>query len=128
MKRYLFFTLAVIFALKYGYTYITSEEFQKYGDKTKAPWTCQANNYLARYYRVVDDGQRAQEVYSRVIKRCPKTPFAEEAAFGIAEAYDEMYLTRQAMEAYSQFIEQYKTSPLKNRAIKALSRINTTRF
>lgn len=123
MARFYFFIFLLIVGLKYGYQYAASEDFQKYADRTKAPWTCQATIYLGDLFQLMDSPIAAKSYYDRVPVRCPKTKFAAEASYGSAYSIDQMDRDREAVDAYQQFIEEYKDSPLVAEAKKNIARI-----
>jgi TolA-binding protein len=108
--KYLIAGLLILFGLKFGLNYITSEEFQKYGDNGNKPWTCTANNLLGEYYIMMSDYKRAYDYFQRSMKRCPKTKMAETAEFNAAESLEKMGHRAEAHVAYKTFAEKYPGS------------------
>ena len=82
--KYLFTALAIVLALKFGYTYLGSDDFQRYGDEHNATWTCYVNNFMGHFALTMSNYDDALHSFIPVLKRCPKTPMAEEAMFRIA--------------------------------------------
>jgi outer membrane protein assembly factor BamD (BamD/ComL family) len=108
MKKFVLVALLLFFGIKYGVGYLMSDKFQDYGDQTKAPWTCQVNNFLGHFYMVLSDYYRAQELFSKAIQRCPDTTMSEVAEFETAECLYKSNRYRDAIHAYRDFVEKHK--------------------
>ncbi len=128
MRKYLLFFILLFVGLKFGIGYLFSEKFHTYADTTKAPWTCQLTNLMGDTLQILDKPQEAQRYYQRVVARCPKTPMAEKAAYGVAQSWGYMGRTDFAVNAYTNFIEEYKDSPRVADAQRAITRMKSTRF
>lgn len=100
--------ILLIFGFKYGVTYLTSEDFQRYGDENKAQWTCRVNNLMGQFYVTMSHYDDALKVFTPVLKRCPKTPMAEEATFRIAICLEETGRRAEAAEVYRRYAAAYK--------------------
>src|SRR5688572_9437819 len=107
MRKFLIAVVVIYFGVKYGVGYILSEKFQAYGDQTKKPWTCKANNVMAEFFMLSNKYQRAYDLYGRVLKRCPKTKMEEIATFKRAVCLEGMGRRREAQAMYDQYAEKY---------------------
>lgn len=123
MKKGFLYLILIVVALQYGYSYITSDDFQKYGDQTKAQWTCQANNTLGFLTLLGDNPSRAFFYYSKTAARCPATSEGYQAILKMAECYGYMGKRQEAMDLLQNFIEQNKQSPLVGDFQKQLDKI-----
>src|SRR5262245_43628736 len=64
--------------------------------------------YLARYYEVFSDNQKALEHYQRITKRYPKSPrYGEKAQFGVAVSYEHLKNYPEAIAEYEKYMELY---------------------
>ena len=127
MLKPLVFTLLVALGLRYGWLYINSEDFQKYGDQKKAGWTCHVNNTLASFYETMSEYQLAYNLYERTAARCPQTSSGEDATFRMADCLQNSGRPGEAMLQYQKFAEEYKDSKYKKLALEAYDRIRLSR-
>lgn len=102
--------IGVIVAIKFGIEYLYSPKFQEFGDKSKAPWTCQVNNLMGHLYMVTSDYDKAIPLFRKTAERCPESSMCEVAEFEIAESLSKSGQGREAYNAYKSFIEKYKGS------------------
>lgn len=117
--RYIIYGALLIFGLKYGLTYLGSEEFQRYGDEHQAQWTCRVNNLMGQLNITMSRYDEALRWFTPVLKRCPKTSMSEEALFRIAVCLENSGRRAEAMETYKKFAETYKGTPRARTALKA---------
>lgn len=87
--------------------YLGSPKFQEYGDRTKAPWTCQVNNFIGHIHMVMSHYDLAMPYFQKTAMRCPKTSMAEVAEFEIAECFSKNQKNADAYVAYKTFAEKY---------------------
>ncbi len=127
MRKYVLFFLFIIFAAKYGYDYLLSEGFQQYGDRENAQWTCTVTNILGDFYLTTSDYKLAQSLYSRVMKRCPKTPMDEKATFRYATCLEKTSSWTDAGVYYQKYVENFPHGKNARVAAEALDRINFSR-
>lgn len=117
--RYAVYAVLIIFGLRYGVTYLESEDFQKYADESKAPWTCRVNLILGKFNMTMSRYDDAIRWFSPIAKRCEKTTMSEEAAFQTAVSLEQLGRRAEALEAYRKYAEAYKGSARARIAIKA---------
>jgi TolA-binding protein len=91
--------------------YITRDGLVQYYDKRPqaagaAPVLCA----LGKCYEFVGNYDKMVEIYSRVVDRYPKSPQAEEAAFGQAFALERLGQYQEAIKKYQEFLEKYPDS------------------
>jgi hypothetical protein len=122
MRRTVLFIILIVVAGKYGLDYILSADFQNYGDRTKAQWTCQVNNVMGGLYEVGSEYQKALNLYERTIKRCPQTPLAENAMFHRA-ACMEVAIPGAAMGAYQEYLDAFPDGEKRASALRSIDRI-----
>jgi len=127
MRNFLISLAVIILGIKFGIDYLVSEDFQKYGDRTKAPWTCQTDIIIGKFYYLMDSEKEAQKFYSQVLTRCPNTPMAEKAEFEMAECFDQMDRWPEALAGYEKFIVNHATSPFATDANKQINRIKSAK-
>ena len=108
MKKYIVLVFALIFGIKYGVEYIFSPKFQAYGDRTKAPWTCEVDNFIGHMLMVVSHYEEAKTYFEYTIQRCPDTAQCEVAEYEVAESWAKMGHNREATDAYRAYAEKYK--------------------
>jgi len=123
MRKFIIFAILVIFGLQYGKKYILSEDFQKYGDKKKAVWTCYVNDFIGEFYIALSRYGKAQPFFERSKKRCKGKPIAEKAAFKVAYCLENTNRGR-AKKEYLQFIEDFPESKRVKLAQKKVSRLS----
>ena len=119
--------ILIILAAKYSWDYITSEDFQKYADKTKAPWTCQVNMILGGMYDVMSEYNSSYAMFDRVINRCPNLPVAGDALFRKADALESLSRMQDALPVYYEYVEKYPDGKNIRIAQKAIDRIRFSR-
>jgi TolA-binding protein len=100
-----------------------SEDFQKYADRTKSPWTCEIENITGNLQVIMSSYQRGYVFFQHVIKRCPDTPMAEEAEFKTAQCLEGMGRAWDSVASYERYAEKYKTNPRARLATKAATAI-----
>lgn len=110
MRNFLIGLILVFVGGKYGADYLISPKFQEYGDRTKAPWTCQVNNFIGHMDMLMSQYSEALPFFQKTAARCPKTSMAEAAEFEIAECYSKMNNNPAAYAAYMSFVEKYPRS------------------
>lgn len=123
MKKFLIFLVALIVGLKYGSDYLTSPDFQAYGDRTKAPWTCQVNNLMGHFLMFMGQYRSAIPYFQKTVDRCPETSMSEIGEFEVAECLSKTNRYPEAIEVYRAFSEHYPTSeraPIAKRAVQLL--------
>lgn len=108
----------------FGLKYLYSPEFQDYGDRNKAAWTCRVNNIMAELYVVMSKYAEAKALYERVVERCPETSAAETAEFNIAKCLDNMNYPLEAQRAYDQFVKNHPGSKRAKTAARAAQMVN----
>jgi tetratricopeptide (TPR) repeat protein len=108
LKKFFIVAFIVAFVLKTGYDYLYSEDFQKYGDRTKAEWTCQVNNVMGNLNVVMSNYKEAYDLFDRVVKRCPDSPTREEAQFRMADCLTSLGRNADSIAAYEKYIEDFK--------------------
>jgi len=117
--KYVLYGAIVIFGLKYGFAYLGSEDFQRYADESKAPWTCRVNIIMGKFNMMLSRHDKAILWFNPVLTRCPKTSMTEEAMFQIAVNLEQMGRRAEAIEAYKKYAEVYKGSKRSRLALKA---------
>ncbi len=110
MRNFLIGLILVFVGGKYGADYLVSPKFQEFGDRTKAPWTCQVNNFIGNMDMVMSQYEEALPFFQKTSARCPKTNMAEAADFEIAECLSKMNNNSAAYAAYKSFLEKYPGS------------------
>jgi tetratricopeptide (TPR) repeat protein len=120
LRNFIIAVIVIVVGFKYGYDYLLSEDFQKYGDRTKAEWTCQVNNVMGNMNMVMSHYSDAYNLFDRVVKRCPDSPTREEAQFNMADCLNSMGRNADSMAAYQQFIEDFKDSKRVKIAVRAI--------
>ncbi len=120
-KKYFLTIIAVVLAVKYGFEYISSDDFQKYGDEKKAGWTCYVNNILGNLDIVMSEYRDAYKLFERVTVRCPETDMEAEASFKMAECLAGSGYNAQAAVAYEQYAEKHPTTRRARLAIRSAS-------
>ena len=78
--------------------------------------------------RVLPTDGEGEELLIRVQERAPGTPVAEQAAIKLADYYFDEQQMVLAAEAYQLFLENYATSPLRERAMLRLIQASLSRF
>jgi hypothetical protein len=126
MKMFIAVVALLFFGAKYTMDYLTSEKFQEYGDRTKAPWTCEVNMIIAQFHDVMSHYQAEQNYLQRILDRCPDSPVAEEAAFDIANALEKGGSRVLAIQAYEAYAEKYGGTKRGRLATKAANILKTT--
>jgi outer membrane protein assembly factor BamD (BamD/ComL family) len=119
MKKLLVVVIALAIGAKMGLTYLFSEDFQKYADKTKAPWTCQVTLVLGEFETLMSHYHEAGQYYSRIPPRCPETEICEKAEFEYAQSLESSGNRQSAIAAYEAFAEKYPNTPRGHLATKA---------
>jgi hypothetical protein len=127
LRKYLLLTLLLVLGSKEGCEYITSEDFQRYGDKKKAPWTCRVNNFLASVHVIRSNYSEAIALYDRVLARCPETTIAANAMFHRAECFDHASRVPEAIDAYSLYAETFPEGERIRTVHKAIDRLKFSR-
>lgn len=127
MRKFLLLVILLFLAFRYGGEYILSEDFQKYGDREKAQWTCRVNNVLGGMYQIGSEYQRAFQFYDRVLTRCPATTMAEEALFQKAACLENMMDPLRAISAYEEYIEKHPHGESYKSALRSIDRIKLSR-
>jgi hypothetical protein len=107
MIKYVAGILVAVIGIKYGVEYVTSPKFQEYGDKTKAPWTCQVNNVMGHLLMVMSNYDRAMYYFGETVRRCGDGPSGEVAEFETAECLSKLNHVRDAYVAYKAFVEKH---------------------
>ena len=120
MRKFLLAAALLALGAKYGFDYILSEKFQTYSDKTKAPWTCNVNYFIAGVYTVMSEYKEALPLYQRILTRCPDDPIAVDAEFGVARSLEETFHQQEAVEKYKEFAEKHKNHPKAKLAIRSV--------
>ena len=123
MRRYVLSVILLLLGLKYGIDFLLSEDFQKYGDKKKAQWTCHVNNFLGGIYEISSEYRQSVGLYDRVLNRCPDTPMAERAMFFKAYCLENLNQPREAMDAYIQYRDTFPNGQRINKVTTAIDRI-----
>lgn len=118
MKYFISFILLII-GLKYGFSYLGSDDFQRYGDEHNAQWTCYVNNLMGQLNLTMSHYDEALKSFVPVLKRCPKTPMAEEAMFRIAICLEQNGRRAEAAEVYRRYAALYKGTQRARIATKA---------
>ncbi len=125
MRKFLFILVALSIGLKIGWDYVMSEDFQAYGDRTKAEWTCQVDFWMAEYYVVLSEYPDAWKLFHRGAERCPKTEIGEKCAFEYAHCLESGGKRGDAVAAYLKFIEDYPDSARARLAQKSIDMLRT---
>lgn len=120
MRKALVILILVAVGIKVGLDYLFSDKFQEYGDKTKKPWTCQANVVMGEFMNVMSRYHQASYYFRKAADRCPDTPLAEEAEFEYARALDSLGVRAEAIHAYDVFLEKYPNSERAKLATKSI--------
>jgi TolA-binding protein len=105
--KYLIAFVALLAGLKFGYDYLQSDDFQRYGDENAAQWTCYVNNLMGELEITMSHYDRALQYFLPVLKRCPKTSMAEEATFKTATCLEQMGRRGEAAEVYRRYVALY---------------------
>jgi uncharacterized protein HemY len=106
--KYLVTVAVIILGIKYGISYLESDDFQRYGDEQHAEWTCHVNNLLGQLYLTMSHYDQAMGFFLPVMKRCPKTPMSEEAMFRVAICLEQSGHRAEAANVYTQYALTYK--------------------
>ena len=123
MRKFLLTAILLFLGIRYGLKYITSEDFQKYGDREKAQWTCRVNNALGGLYQIGSEYRLAHDLFNRVLTRCPNSPMAEEALFQKASCLENMNDPQQALAVYQEYRETFPNGDKVITATNASERI-----
>jgi len=107
MRKVVLILILIAFGAKYGVDYLFSDEFQAYGDRTKAGWTCQVNYFIGEYFNVLSRYRTSRVYFQKIMERCPETPIAERAHFEFARALENQGLRRDAVVAYEEYATKY---------------------
>ena len=107
MRKYVLLVIAFILGIKYGIGYILSPKFQAYADKTKAPWTCELDNFLGNLLIVMSRYEEAITRFTATINRCPETASSEVAEYKVAECLADLGRNHDAESAYRAFAVKY---------------------
>ena len=82
---------------------------------------------LYQYSKNLNDLDRAIDTYNKLIKKHPKSEYADDAAFEIGEVYfKQRNSLDDALDAYKKFIKLYPKSRLKGEAEKRINDISKT--
>ncbi len=127
MQKLILFALLGILGVKFGFNYLVSEEFQKFGDAKKAQWTCRVNNVLGNLFIVASKYERAYDLFARVIERCPETPMVEEATFKMGECLEDMGRPNEAIPIYAKYAETYPNTRRARLAVRRSQNIQLSR-
>ena len=119
MFKYIVALFLVVFGVRYGYNYLNSEDFQRWGDEHHAEWTCKVNNLLGNINMTMSRYDEALHWFGPVLKRCPDTPMAEEATFRTAISLETMGRRQEAAVIYRTYAEKYKGTERSRIATKA---------
>lgn len=125
MKKFLIALVLVLLGLNHGWDYLMSEDYRKYADQTKKPWTCALDVRIGNFNLMMSHYDVALDWYGRVSKRCPKSTDAEQADFKVGECYIGMGRYRDAVRAYEEYVEKYKGAQRSGLAIKAADRLKS---
>jgi TolA-binding protein len=106
--RYIVIIALLVVGFRFGYNYLGSEDFQRYGDEHNAQWTCRVNNLMGDLCMTMSRYGEALRWFEPVLKRCPKTSIAEEALFRKGTALEAMGRRVEAAEIYRKYAETYK--------------------
>ncbi len=115
------------FAIYYGFNYILSEDFQVYGDRKKAQWTCRVNIAVGGLYKISSSYKKAHDLFDRVLKRCPNTEMAGEAMFNKASCLEEISGPTEAMAVYQEYIDTFPQGDKYYNAMRAINRIKVSK-
>jgi TolA-binding protein len=126
VRNFLILVVLIVVGVKMSVDYFFSPDFQEYANRTKAPWTCTAENVAGQMNMVMSHYRAAQQLFSHTIARCPDTPMAEEAEFENARALEGMGFAHDASVAYSAFIEKHPTSPRARTADRAVEMLHAS--
>ena len=74
---------------------------------------------IAQMYIIMSEYDVALQFYSKTTQRCPDTSMTELAEFEIAYCLEHLNRPREAIKAYEDFAEKYKSSPRTRIAIRA---------
>jgi TolA-binding protein len=106
--------IVVIFLIcagaKYGVDYFLSEKFQEYGDRTKKPWTCQADICLGEFMTLMSHYHSAGHFFKKAIDRCPDSTYSEDAEFEYAQSLEYQGERANSVAAYDAYAEKYPTT------------------
>ena len=127
MRKFVLYAILIVLGLKYGIHFLLSEDFQNFGDRKKAPWTCQVNNLLGGLFEVSSDYQRSIYFYDHVLNRCPETPMAEHALFSKGYCLESLNLPHEAMDVYVQYRETFPSGERIRKVNTAIDRIRFSR-
>ena len=127
LRRTILLVILLVVAGKYGLDYLLSPEFQAYGDRHKAQWTCQVNNTFGGFFEIGSEYERALDLYGKVLTRCPETSYAEYAMFHKAVCLDSMTHMSDALAAYQAYLEAYPEGIKRPSALRAADRIRLAR-
>jgi TolA-binding protein len=103
VKKLFIFLVLFGLGLHYGYTYLFSDDFQRYADRTKQPWTCHANNLMGHFAMLMSHYDEALHFFEKVPERCPESRAAEDAEFQVAKCLEVMGRVSQALAAYQAY-------------------------
>ena len=107
MQKLILGSILLFASVKYGFGFLTSDKFQAYGDRTRAPWTCRVNNLLGEFETMLSRYDKAQVLFEKTLARCPETPMAEHAAFRTAKCLQDRGRLPEARNAYLRYAETY---------------------
>ncbi len=127
MRKFLLTAILLFLGIRYGVTFLISEDFQKYGDREKAQWTCHVNNVLGGLCQIGSKYQRAFQFFDRVATRCPETPMAEKALFQKAACLESLGQPLQALAVYQEYTEKYPNGENFRLSHRAVDRIKLAR-
>lgn len=127
MRGKLIIIALIFYGIYRGFVFFFSPEFQAYGDKVKAPWTCKANLLLGGIYETGSNYEAAYQMYENILKRCPKTPMAEQALFYKAVCMEDLHHPFDAVAVYQSYLDTYPEGEKKMRAIRSIDRIRLSR-
>lgn len=127
MRTKLLIVVLIIYGIYRGIVFVFSDDFQTYGNKVKAPWTCNANLILGGIYEIGSNYQPAFEVYENVLTRCPETSMAEQALFHKAVTVEELHRPFEALGIYQAYLDTYPEGEKKLTAIRSIDRIRLSR-
>ena len=121
MRQFIVAVALIATVLKFGVDYLFSEKFQDYGDKVKAPWTCQVNLALGGYLNMLSRYEEAEYYFRKVVERCPESDMAERGSFEAARCLENRGMRQDAAVAYEDFAAKYAGTRRARLAQKAAS-------
>jgi TolA-binding protein len=126
MRNFFIGLILLIVAVKYGATYMLSDGFQEYANRTKAPWTCQFENSMGHLEMLMSDYKTAEIYFTHTLNRCKDPEMTQVAEFEMARAAEGLGQIPEATRRYMEFAEKYPKTKRAKIATRAadLIRIN----